>query len=94
MKFSNRPDTEQYIVVGTIKELSLNNRSHAGGSIVVYKLSQAGDQLELVHRTAVEDIPGALVSFQGRLLAGVGRYLRIYDLGKKKLLRKCENKVG
>ena len=31
--------------------------------------------------------------FQGRLLAGVGRLLRIYDLGKKKLLRKCENKV-
>ena len=30
---------------------------------------------------------------QGRLLAGVGRLLRIYDLGKKKLLRKCENKV-
>lgn len=30
---------------------------------------------------------------QGRVLAGVGRLLRIYDLGKKKLLRKCENKV-
>jgi len=30
---------------------------------------------------------------QGRLLVGVGRLLRIYDLGKKKMLRKCENKV-
>ncbi len=26
------------------------------------------------------------------MLAGVGKYLRLYELGKKKLLRKCENK--
>ena len=30
--------------------------------------------------------------FQGRLLVGVGKLLRIYDIGKKKMLRKCENK--
>jgi splicing factor 3B subunit 3 len=94
VKFANRPDSEQYVVVGTVKELTLHSRSHAGGSIIVYKLSPAGDQLELVHRTSVEDIPGALVPFQGRLLAGIGKHLRIYDLGKKKLLRKCENKVS
>ena len=38
------------------------------------------------------DTPGALVSFKGRLLAGVGNMLRIYELGKKKLLRKCEHR--
>jgi splicing factor 3B subunit 3 len=37
-------------------------------------------------------VPGALHAFQGRLLAGIGRVLRVYDLGKKKMLRKCENK--
>ena len=30
--------------------------------------------------------------FQGRVLIGVGRLLRLYDMGKKKLLRKSENK--
>lgn len=35
----------------------------------------------------------AIAPFQGRVLVGVGKLLRIYDLGKKKLLRKCENKV-
>ena len=93
IKFACRPDTEQYVVVGTVKELLMTNGTHAGGSIIVYKLSPTGDQLELVHRTAVEEKPGALASFQGRLVAGVGKHLRIYDLGKKKLLRKCENKV-
>jgi len=33
------------------------------------------------------------MAFQGRLAAGVGKALRIYDIGKKKLLRKVENKV-
>lgn len=33
-----------------------------------------------------------MAPFQGRLLVSVGRVLRIYDFGKKKLLRKCENK--
>ena len=35
-----------------------------------------------------------MLAFQGRLLVGVGRFLRVYDMGKKKLLRKCENKVN
>lgn len=33
------------------------------------------------------------MGFQGRLVAGVGKALRIYDIGKKKMLRKVENKV-
>jgi hypothetical protein len=41
----------------------------------------------------VDDVPGAMVPFQGRLLVGIGKALRIFDLGKKKLLRKCETKV-
>jgi hypothetical protein len=51
-----------------------------------------GQQLELLHKTQIEGIPGALAAFKGRLLAGVGPVLRLYELGKKKLLRKCEYK--
>ncbi len=49
-----------------------------------------GARLELMHKTQVEGIPGALAAFKGRLLAGVGPALRLFDLGRKKLLRKCE----
>ncbi|KAJ7971328.1 splicing factor 3B subunit 3-like [Quillaja saponaria] len=38
-------------------------------------------------------VPVALCQFQGRLLAGIGRVLRLYDLGKRSLLKKCENKL-
>lgn len=47
-------------------------------------------RLQYLHRTPVEDIPFALSSFSGRVLAGIGKTLRLYDLGKRKLLRKCE----
>lgn len=33
------------------------------------------------------------MAFQGKLIAGVGRALRLYDIGKKKMLRKAETKV-
>ena len=58
------------------------------------KVVESGEEMPLkfVHKTQVEDVPGSICAFQGRVLIGVGRYLRIYDLGKKKLLRKCENK--
>ncbi|CAB1323273.1 unnamed protein product [Coregonus sp. 'balchen'] len=46
--------------------------------IYTYRLGGGGDKLEFMHK--------------GRVLVGVGKLLRIYDLGKKKLLRKCENK--
>ena len=49
-------------------------------------------RLELEHITILEDaiIPGAMIPFNGRLLVGVGSTLRLYDMGRKKLLRKCE----
>lgn len=42
----------------------------------------------------MEDIPKGLAELKGfgRLLAGIGKNLRMYDLGKKKLLKKCENR--
>jgi splicing factor 3B subunit 3 len=36
----------------------------------------------------------ALAAFQGHLVAGIGKALRLYELGKKQLLRKCENNVS
>ena len=36
----------------------------------------------------------ALLAFKGRLVAGVGKSLRLYDMGKKKLLRKVETRLG
>ncbi|EDV29081.1 uncharacterized protein TRIADDRAFT_49802 [Trichoplax adhaerens] len=88
-RFAYKPD-ETFVVVGVAKELNLNPSSSSGGLMNTYRM--ANGQLELVHKTVVEEVPRAMAAFQGRLLVGTGRILRVYDLGRKKLLRKCENK--
>lgn len=91
---------EQFLLVGTSKGMVLNqtnkNRSPNGGEIYTFKICfdklKNLTDLQLLHTTTVEYIPGAISSFHGRALIGVGKYLRIYEMGKKKLLKKCENK--
>ncbi len=83
---------EAYLVVGSAVDVVLSPRSFKKAYLTTYRLLNGGRELEVLHKTEVDDIPLVLRAFQGRLLAGVGKALRIYDLGKKKLLRKCENK--
>ncbi|KAJ0981090.1 hypothetical protein J5N97_009345 [Dioscorea zingiberensis] len=82
------------LAVGTAKGLQFwPKRSLTAGFIHIYKFVEEGKSLELLHKTQVEGVPLALCQFQGRLLAGIGQVLRLYDLGKRRLLRKCENKL-
>ncbi|KAH9992487.1 CPSF A subunit region-domain-containing protein [Russula vinacea] len=86
-------ENELHLVVGTAQDTLLSPRSCTSGFLRVYKFTNDGAELELVHKTELDDVPLALLSFQGRLVAGVGKALRIYDIGKKKMLRKVENKT-
>ncbi|EPZ33025.1 Mono-functional DNA-alkylating methyl methanesulfonate domain-containing protein [Rozella allomycis CSF55] len=89
--FHTRPG-EAFLVVGTSKDTITSPRTCSSGYIYVFKYSSDGTSLDLVHKTPLEDLPLAICGFQGRLLIGMGNCLRLYDLGKKKLLRKCETK--
>jgi splicing factor 3B subunit 3 len=84
---------ELHLVVGTAQDTIVAPRSCTSGFLRTYRFVADGAGLELVHKTETEDVPLAVLAFQGRLVAGVGKALRIYDMGKKKLLRKVENKV-
>lgn len=84
---------EYFVIVAISKDLVLNPRSCTGGILRAFRTTPTGDRLEFVHDTPVEDYPSALCAYQGRLLAGVGNRLRLYDMGKKKLLKKSENRV-
>ena len=61
----------------------------------MYRYTHDGSRIELVHKTPVTDIPYTMAPFPlyGKVLIGIGNCVRIYDLGKKKLLKKCETKV-
>ncbi|KAJ1341726.1 hypothetical protein BSLG_003686 [Batrachochytrium salamandrivorans] len=89
--FQESPTTT-HIVVGTASGVQLSPSSFTSGFLRVYKLAPDGTSLEFLHKTPIDGIPKVMCAFQGRLLVGVGALLRIYDLGKKKMLRKCECK--
>ncbi|KAJ3092115.1 Splicing factor 3B subunit 3, partial [Quaeritorhiza haematococci] len=92
MQFSCSPG-ETFAVVGTAKDVVLSPRTCSAGFLRTYRFLEDGNRMELMHVTTLDaNIPYALCPFQGRLLVGMGKILRIYDLGKKKMLRKCENK--
>lgn len=92
VSFSSQDD-ETFLVVGTAKDLVVSPRSFSAGFIHVYRFLEDGKELEFIHKTKVEQPPQALLGFQGRLIAGIGDQLRIYDLGLKQLLRKCQAQV-
>jgi splicing factor 3B subunit 3 len=81
---------EEFLLVGTGVEMIASPRSFKCGYIYVYMLKDFGRSMDLVHKTKVDEPPLALLGFQGRVLAGVGRTLLLYDLGQKQLLRKCQ----
>ena len=84
-------EEETFIIVGTTRDLHLHPRRSKASFIHVYRLVE--NTLQLLHKTEVEDVPLSMCEFQGKLLVGIGKSLRLYELGKKKLLRKCENKL-
>ncbi|KAL1999187.1 hypothetical protein VTN02DRAFT_4905 [Thermoascus thermophilus] len=86
-------DDETFLVVGTGKDMVVSPRSFSAGYIHIYRFQEDGKELEFIHKTKIEEPPLALLGFQGRLLAGVGPYLRIYDLGMKQMLRKAQAQV-
>ena len=84
---------ERMLAVGTARNMRLAPRSADGGSVRVYRFAgEGGRSLELLHVTALDGIPGAMAEFHGRLLVGVGGSLRLYSPGKKRMLKKCENR--
>jgi len=88
----DRKGDELFLAVGTVKDLRLAPRSFTAGYIRLYRFNRERSAIELMHKTEVGDICLAMIPFQQKLLAGVGKNLRIYELGRTKLLKKSENK--
>jgi splicing factor 3B subunit 3 len=83
---------ETFVVVGIVKDLTLQPKRFTSCSLRVYRILDGGSLL-MLHDTELEDIPQTMCEFQGKLLVGVGKCLRLMDLGKRKLLRKAENRL-
>ncbi|KAK2076313.1 hypothetical protein QBZ16_000837 [Prototheca wickerhamii] len=90
VRFEGHP--EPLLVVGVGLGLAFTPRRAAkGGAIHAYSLVDG--RLARLHSTPLDGVPRALLAFRGRLLAGVDASLRLFDLGKRRLLRKSEYRL-
>nr|XP_019006069.1 pre-mRNA-splicing factor RSE1 [Kwoniella mangroviensis CBS 8507]OCF69530.1 pre-mRNA-splicing factor RSE1 [Kwoniella mangroviensis CBS 8507] len=89
--YFERGGGEPFLVVGTGVKTTLAPKGCQEGWLRVYAIKEQGRVLEFMHKTKTDDVPLCLAAFQGFLLAGIGKSLRLYEMGKKALLRKCEN---
>jgi splicing factor 3B subunit 3 len=81
---------EPLLAVGTVTGMTMHPLKQDSSHIVIYRIVN-GDRFQLLHRTSVDDGPVlSLAHFQGRLLVGIGTTLRLYEMGKRQLLRKSE----
>lgn len=93
LKFHKQLEHHWYLIVGIAKNMELNTRLCDTCFLDTYTVDENCCELKRIHRTPVNDVPSALCPYDGRLLVGIGNTLGLYDLGKKKLLRKCANEV-
>jgi splicing factor 3B subunit 3 len=92
IKFASQGDFQQFVVIGVTKDLQLAPRNPGTSYIYTFRLNPECTAMEYLHKTLVDEVPYAMCPFQGKLLIGLGKTLRLFDYGKKKLLKKSENK--
>lgn len=77
------------ILIGLAKNLQFNPRKCDEGRIVMIDANSG----TIKHATTVEDIPGAINTFNEGVLAGIGKIVRIYRVGVHQLLKVCETRT-
>ena len=77
------------IFIGLAKNLQFNPRKCDEGRIVMIDANSG----TVKHVTTVEDIPGAINTFNEGVLAGIGKIVRIYRGGVHQLLKVCETRT-
>jgi splicing factor 3B subunit 3 len=85
---------ESLLAVGTVTGMTLHPLKQKASHVALYRIIN-GERLRLLHKTTMNASDGpilAMAHFQGRLLVGLGTTLRLYEMGKRQLLRKCELK--
>lgn len=86
---------EEFVVLASSLDLTKpsNATTHSLRVYKVKRLKAKALHLEFVHKTNVDGPVTAMTKFQSRLLVGIEKTLRLFDLGQKQLLRKSYTKV-
>jgi len=85
-------ETETFLVVSIVEDHDQLSNTYTASYVNIYGFDKENRKFEFLNTTKLDAICHSIFGFKGRVLLGVGNYLRLYDLGKKQLLKKCEYK--
>lgn len=86
---------EEYLIVGTTQDLTFSPPSSNGGLMYTFKIRRGLSNIpdiEFLHSTKVDSLPTSICVFNEKILVGLGSQLRLYEMGRKQLLRKSTSK--
>ena len=82
-----------YIAIGCAKSVQHHpSFSMRDPKVKVYHWDHNAMTATFLHETEVEDVPLVLETWKEKILAGIGKCLRYYEVGHKRILRKGEIK--
>lgn len=85
-------ENQQTLLVSVCEEHDILKNTFKNAFIIAYAFEENNKRLSQTNITKTDDICTDMHGFRGKLLVGCGSYLRLYDMGKKQLLKKCEFK--
>lgn len=85
-------ENENFLVVSVCEDHDVLGNKFSNSWVATYSFEDFGKRIVLLHNTKLDFLSFALWGFKGRLLVGAGGFLRLYELGKKQLLKKNELK--
>lgn len=94
---SRQTKNQEFLVIGTTKDQKFLPNSYSNNYLYTFMVNKTSDRnkevLEFVHKTELDYQPTAIIPFNGKLLVGMGNFLRLYDLGQRQLLRKSSSNI-
>ncbi|KAK6202885.1 CPSF A subunit region-domain-containing protein [Scheffersomyces amazonensis] len=86
-------NNSEYIIVGTCTNQKYLPLSYDTNHLYTFKIDRKSNKLQFIHKTEVDYQPTVMIPFGNKLLVAMGKFLRLYDLGQKQLLRKSSTNI-
>jgi hypothetical protein len=75
-----------------VKDYVMVPKSFSQAFVHTFIFDEGGHTFQLLHTTVMDSMVQSIAPFKGKALLGVRHMLRLYDIGKRQLLKKCEYK--
>ena len=88
----------EHLIIGVTTDRKFLKNSVGKSYLFTFKIQKNTrksnkKRLEYLHKTEIDCSPTVMIPFNGRLLVGMGKYLRLYDIGHRQLLRKSSTNI-